>query len=306
MVGMMAVGNYRGPSAASKEYALAVSAACVDGQMPDDWPGHPEFRERLRTHFKLAHEQDPMLEVPRWPPMELPPPNSDASRTGQNWNERPSSGTDAITFDVAAIPYHSPPKNSDCCKPMALPEHEDEKRLIRYRIPRNYLTWMDDWNGGAQTLVRLKVTFPGFEPLTRETEQCLSRSPAYRPAPCVPLEIILRGGDAHEPPDEVRFNNARDLFHSQIPLRAPYGFELYETGPSEARINTYRKKTPLHTLVIQCFLQSAKPDDLAVCGSQSRLESGNVLSYELYSDQLKDAAEIDSGIRRLIRGFQVE
>jgi len=189
---------------------------------------------------------------------------------------------------------------------MALPEYENEKRQIIYRVPRNYVVWMEDWNGGAQTLIRLKVTYPGVEPLTPETAQCLALSAALRPAPCTPVGFSLRGGGAYEPPDDVRFNNARGLFHSQQPLPGPYGFELYETGPPEARINTYRKSTPLHLLVINCFLPNAGPNHLAVCHSDSRLGSGNVLSYFLYSDQLKDAEEIDRGIRQLISRFQVD
>jgi hypothetical protein len=96
----------------------------------------------------------------------------------------------------------------------------------------------------------------------------------------------------------VRFNNACDLFHSQQPLAGPSGFELYETGPAEARIETYRKATPQHMLVITCFRNSKDQAQL------SRLESGNFLEYFLYSDQLRDAEQIDAGIRKLIRGFQ--
>jgi hypothetical protein len=229
-----------------------------------------------------------------------PEPNLDPIQ-----NDRPSSSTEPLTFRLAAFTYHTPPKNTDCCKPMALPDHEDEKRQISYRVPRNYITWMDDWKGGAQTLVRLKVTFPGFAPLTRDTAACLSLSPAFRPTNCTPVEFSLRSGGSYEPPDDVRFDNRRDLFHSQRPLPAPEGFERYETGPPDARINTYRKVTPLHVLVIDCFSQSENDDGMRVCSSVSRLGSGNVLAYRLYSDQLKDAERIDTGIRDLVRGFEL-
>ncbi len=305
MVSIMALGNYHGPDAAAKEYAQAFSAACVDGQMPDDWPGHVETRDSLLRHFDLAHQQDPKLEMPQWPRGGPPPPYADAYQSNQRWNDRPSSSPDAVTFSLAAFPYHTVPKNPGCCKPMALPDHEDEKTQVRYRVPRNYLVWMDAWNGGAQTLVKLKVTFPGFQPLARETAPCLSLSPAFRPTTCTPLEFVLRNGGAYEPPDDVRFNNARALFHSQNPLPAFDGFELYETGPPEARINTYRKVTPQHTLVITCLLQSSD-QRMAVCRSVSRLESGVVLSYLLYSDQLQDVERIDTGIRQLIRSFQLD
>jgi hypothetical protein len=68
MVSVMALGNYRGPEMAAKEYAKSLAAACVDRQMPDDWPGHDETRKTVLRHFNLAHEQDPTLEMPQWPP----------------------------------------------------------------------------------------------------------------------------------------------------------------------------------------------------------------------------------------------
>jgi|HubBroStandDraft_3_1064219.scaffolds.fasta_scaffold855438_1 hypothetical protein len=59
--------------------------------------------------------------------------------------------------------------------------------------------------------------------------------------------------------------------------------------------------------MIECSSQStSKEEDLAVCHSVSRLESGNVLSYFLYSDQLKDIEEIDTGIRQLIHSFELQ
>ncbi len=74
MVSVMALGNYHGPDAAAREYAQSLSAACVDGQMPDDWPGHAAMRESVIRHFDLAHKLDPKLEMPQWPRSGPPPP----------------------------------------------------------------------------------------------------------------------------------------------------------------------------------------------------------------------------------------
>lgn len=235
----------------------------------------------------------------------IAPQYSDAYSRAQQRNNRPSMSTELIVFSLAGVPYHAPPKNTNCCKPLSLPEHEDEIHQFRYRVPRSYLVWMDKWNGGPQTLVKLKVTFPGFEPLTEKNKRCMSVAPTYRPSGCTPVEFIIRGGDAYDPPDDVRFNNSRKLFRSQQPLRGPYGFELYETGPLNGRINTYRKKTSDHTLVISC-MRAASDHQPSICGVTSRLASGNVLEYRLYGDQLKDAERIDEGVRRLIARFQLE
>lgn len=89
-------------------------------------------------------------------------------------------------------------------------------------------------------------------------------------------------------------------FHRGRP--PPSGFELYETGPETARINTYRKKTPSHTLIINCLHQAQQV--FSVCSTESRLKSGNVLEYHLYDNELKHAVEIDEGIRSLITRFE--
>lgn len=233
---------------------------------------------------------------------DVPAPYGNDYRAGQRWNDQRSFSTDTIAFSLMGFPCHAPPRNADCCKPMQLPDYPGEGREIQYPVPRNFIVWMEPWNGGSQTLVRFKATYPGFAPLTKSTEPCLTLAPAYRPSGCVPIGFSIRSGGTYDPPDEVAFHNRQDLFHSQKPLPAPFGFQLYETGPADARVNTYRKQTSLHTLVIDCFLH-APADAHAVCQSTSRLDTGNVLSYFIDHDQLRDAEEIDSGIRRLVHDW---
>jgi hypothetical protein len=43
----------------------------------------------------------------------------------------------------------------------------------RYRIPRNYLVTMDNWNGGPQSLVSLHVNIPDLAPFSEKTRACL-------------------------------------------------------------------------------------------------------------------------------------
>jgi hypothetical protein len=214
--------------------------------------------------------------------------------------------TEPVAFSLQATPYHPPPKDAKCCA--SLPENKDEVHEIQYRVPRNYIVWMDNWAGGPQTLVRFKVTFPGFEPLTQTTLPCITLAPADHPQDCAPLEFsIRRGGGSSDPPDDQQFNNMRSAFHSQTPRSGPNGFEIFETGPADARINTYRKKTAEHTLIITCFMRPPGDSHAPTCNNESRLATGNVLQYHIYGDQLKDASEIDTGLRRLAeRGFHTK
>jgi hypothetical protein len=151
-----------------------------------------------------------------WVPLsdaaDIPVSYLDDYRGAQQWNDQRSFSTDPITFSLIGFPYHAPPRNTDCCKPMQLPDYPREGREIQYRVPRNFIVWMEPWNGGSQTLVRFKATYPGFAPLTKSTEPCLTLAPAYRPSGCVPIGFSIRSGGTYDPPDEVAFRNKQDLF----------------------------------------------------------------------------------------------
>jgi hypothetical protein len=209
---------------------------------------------------------------------------AELNRQLQVWNNQASLDTTPITFSIGDA---------------------------KYKVPRNYIVWMDNWNGGPQTLVRFKVTYPKFEPLDQKNTPCMSLAPLHRPPGCLPVEFIVAnggrsvGGGGWAASDEEAFNNIRDLFHSQTPLPGRYGFEVYETGPENARIETYRKRTPEHVLILSCLFQSPDSRATAQCNNQSRLADHNELEFRLYFDQLQSAEEIDEGFRSLVKSFTV-
>ncbi len=153
--------------------------------------------------------------------------------------------------------------------------------------------------------ITFKVTFPGFGPLTEKTTQCLMQPRAYWPKGCMPVEFWLGGANGT---DEEHFANARKLFHSQMPKQGPDGFEMYETGPDNARIETYRKKTSTHTLLFNCLIFAGYQGNRdAVCGNyDSPLPNSNDLSYRLSLDEMPYAEKIDDGIRVLLESFTVK
>lgn len=174
---------------------------------------------------------------------------------------------------------------------------------VNYRVPRNYIVGISNWAGGSQILVAFKVTYPNFEPLKDSTKDCMKLPPLPQPTGCMPVKFGIIGGSTAVSDDEA-FHNASSQFHSQTPKAGPYGFELYETGPDNARIETYRKHANGHTLVIQCIISDVTH---AVCSNHSRLPNQNVLEYILNGrsaeEQLQDAEQIDAGFRTLINSF---
>jgi hypothetical protein len=181
---------------------------------------------------------------------------------------------------------------------------------VNYKVPRNYITNMDNYQGGPQILVAFKVSFPGFLPYTEATKDCFTLAPLYRPKGCIPLEFNIISNIAVS--DDEAFSNASKLFHSQTPKRGPNGFEKYEIGSDTNRIESYRKKTSGHTLIIDCFVNDLSRSLFSVCNNHSRLPNQNAINYilsggeyEFNGEQLKYAEQIDEGFRELIKTFMV-
>jgi hypothetical protein len=111
---------------------------------------------------------------------------------------------------------------------------------IHYRVTRNYLAIMADWNGGPQQgAVTLRINLPDLKPLSKETLGCFTATPAGRPPGCDPLSFRIYGPGG--PSAAEAFERIRHLFHSQVPIETPYGFEKYEMGSDSARAEYYRK-----------------------------------------------------------------
>jgi hypothetical protein len=197
----------------------------------------------------------------------------------QTAKEKPSTDSTPVSFTIGDVPY---------------------------QVPRNYLIQMERWSGGPQALVGFKVALPGFDPLTVANNSCMTVALLYRPPGCTPIEFRVIGGGGSAASDEAAFDNMRSLFLSPTPSKGPYGYDVYETGPADARIETYVRRVSDHLLIFQCFLhKNDKTDERAVCGSHSRLADDNELEYYLYLDQLPYAEQVDRGIRNLISSFVV-
>jgi len=172
----------------------------------------------------------------------------------------------------------------------------------KYRVPRNYLSVLPN---NALRPVTFRVTFPGFEPLTEKTKQCLTQPRLYWPAGCTPVEFWLEGHAAGT--DDQHFTSETKPYPLPLKQQISGGLELYQYGSGVKRRDIYRKKTTRHTLIIDCNYFSGyqdKPD--AVCSNyRSPLPNSNSLSYRLDLDQIPHAEQIDDGIRALIESFTV-
>lgn len=177
---------------------------------------------------------------------------------------------------------------------------------VHYKVPRNYISHMDNYKGGPQELVTFKVTFPGFDPLTDKTRQCLTQPQAHWPPGCIPLEFWIDGQGKGMPPlsDKRVFTNSLDLFPDKTPKQGPSGLDVYRNGADKTPLELYTKKTSTHLLVILCRYYEMSTRTVGLCTNYgSPLSNGNGLSYRLDIEQIENAEKMDAGMRSLIDSF---
>lgn len=177
---------------------------------------------------------------------------------------------------------------------------EFEMAGARYRIPRNYIYSMDDWSGGPQKNVSLRMVVPGLKPFSPETKDCMLRT--ARP-PC-------RVYDVEMVPDfttsEVGFENSKRHFIESNPKRGMYGFEVYQSGPESARIEYYRKMVDSRAINFKCLIGKIERKTYRICDHVSKTRTGAHFYYHFSGDDgLKDAVEIGVGVRDLIDSFYI-
>jgi hypothetical protein len=176
---------------------------------------------------------------------------------------------------------------------------EIELAGARYRIPRNYLFKADNWKGGPQERVSMRVVHPGFRPFGPDTRACILKLSKAR---CRIYEVAVLD---KFPSSEEGFDNVRTSFRKQRPTRGPYGFEVFEVGPDAARSEYYRKIVDGKPIVFRCHVNKTEESD-GVCHHVAHTKTGAALSYFfMKNSELADAVEVDLGLRKLIDSFYI-
>lgn len=169
----------------------------------------------------------------------------------------------------------------------------------RYRIPRNYLFQAENWKGGPQELVSIRVVYPGFKPFRPDTKDCMLR---LNKARCRVYDVVILN---KFPASEEGFDNLQKLFRKPYPKQGPYGYEVFEIGPEEARTEYYRQTSDRGQMIFDCDLNKKTEID-AICHHVAHASTGAALSYFfMRNGGLSDAAEVDLGLRNLIDSFYI-
>jgi hypothetical protein len=175
---------------------------------------------------------------------------------------------------------------------------------IHYRIPKNYLLTMQNWNGGPQDIVTVRVNIPDMKPLTEETRACFFDKSFNRTPGCEPFEFTIRGIGL---PADATFSNQKRLFHNQMPIFGPFGFEVYEFGSEGARNEIYRKVIGGRTTLYSCYIFDNHGKRDGLCHPDSdRVASGAEIHFFFNLRELADITKIDANLRSLVDRFTVQ
>jgi hypothetical protein len=169
---------------------------------------------------------------------------------------------------------------------------------VTYRIPRNYLTAL------PPAIPTLRVTFPGFKPLTQATHDCLTKP--TQASECVAVEFALRGGSG---PGSFGLTHAQQFQNYLKNLkpakpRRVLEYDVYDLGPENARTETYRNEKL--DLYFYCFTDVTihRPES-STCNDSFQLEDRNHAQFFFHRSQVGSVAEIEVGIRQLMANFVV-
>jgi hypothetical protein len=184
---------------------------------------------------------------------------------------------------------------------------------ISYSVPRNYIVRMFNWNETLQKdgSPTLRVTFPGFEPLSAKTKDCLSRPAVPQASECVPLTVLIGGRSQviHDIESKTRasFHNPHD---PSLIRSGPYGYKFFEMGISgRMKYQTYFKESGNRILVVHCLVTISEindPDNTnprSTCRKDTVVSKGGAFEYLFTVDELKDVEEVDHGLQKLVNSF---
>jgi hypothetical protein len=166
----------------------------------------------------------------------------------------------------------------------------------KYNIPRNFLVYLP----GPLTFPTLKITIPGFSPLTEETRACFE----HRQANCEPVQITIGSGYV---PGRIAFERMSELFLNKEPNKYPYGYNEYNIGPDNARCENYTKENGADFIYFTCFVDKMTQDweRKSTCNDHFFYKK-TPLHFFIRRERIDLVPEIEAAVRHLMESFEVK
>lgn len=171
---------------------------------------------------------------------------------------------------------------------------------VRFRVPRNNIIRMENWNGGPQTGLALRVDTLNFRPRGKDNAACFALLLRNQPPNCSELDIGIMSPRVTATADAYKNYIAQSPDQNAAPKQGPFGYDVY----SDKGIRFYRKQLPYgDTIVFQCLF--LRPDMTAPCYTYDRLAHGEIVMFGFGSDKIGDAERLEQNIRRLVDSFVI-
>jgi hypothetical protein len=205
----------------------------------------------------------------------------------------------AITFAVPAFAEDYPPPTFSIPDTDTTPV-DFSVGDIAYRVPRNYITTMENWKGGPQKLVTLAVNIPDLKPFSEDTTTCFTEKDILRQEGCEPFsfEIVAPGQNS-----TGKASSSSNICKGHKPLQGPFGYQKYVLAPGE---EFYKKTEDGRILQYSCQVFESEGKRDGICepvGNKST--DGPILHYNFALNHLEDIDQIDAGLRNLVDSFIV-
>lgn len=175
---------------------------------------------------------------------------------------------------------------------------------VHYRMPRNYIVSMENWRGGPQGMVSIRINFYDLKPLSPEMTWCyiLPRGATERPQGCYIIQVNISPSGSLTP--DQAFENSRGLFRSQVPITTPFGLEKYEVGRDSVMSEHYRLRRDGQTFFFHCAVGPAGEEGTCYPAIDT-LPNGNGINFFFPGRLLEGAVMFDERIRDLIENFEI-
>jgi hypothetical protein len=171
-----------------------------------------------------------------------------------------------------------------------------------YKIPRNYIREI------IGDIIVIRVTYPGFRPLTEETRSCLEKKkPSSQSSVCIPLDFRIRGPGARTGLGFSRAQMLENILRHNPDVRPRQdsaGYSIYDLGPDNARIEEFKREKD--DLYFHCIVGNIEEPKSAVCDDSLSLFDGNIAKFFFPYDLKNNVADIELGIRQLMKTLSTE
>jgi hypothetical protein len=132
--------------------------------------------------------------------------------------------------------------------------------------------------------------------------QCFRPSAYPEQVGCTSIGFSFSGPNG--PPLRQMFDNSKRSFRSATPKEGPYGYQYYEIGPENARLEIYTKETAENGFIMLQRNVGSDPKS-AVWSDVFPLDDSNFAHFFFRPEQLKDIGDIQSKMKRLMASFPV-